>query len=149
MASRDIFGFTDTAWGGTFWSRNSIFEINDKHVSLIQDYSIQYAQNIQPIYEVGSDTIYYSKSHQAGTLSIKRILSDEDILAAWGDGCEAVNCRIAVSNGVCGPSGQAGQAGGFIELKGTILQSVTWSGQAQQAYVGEDLQIQFAGLSRS
>jgi hypothetical protein len=110
MASRDIFGFTDTKWGGTFWDRNALFEVGSGHISLIQDYSIQYAQNIQPLYEVGSDTVYFSKSHQAGTLSINRVLSDDDVIAFWGDGCEVKDATIQTANGICGGSGSTGDA---------------------------------------
>ena len=147
----DIFGFNNVTSGSVFSSDEGHLTIGNldsgANVLLIQNWQVQYSQNITPMYEIGSNRVFWSRAHAAGSLSIGRIVSHEDVLGQLSNGCRATNMTITASNGLCNGEDIAG---GHIKLllKGVVLVGVGWSGQVQQAHINENMQAYFAGLER-
>lgn len=110
-------------------------------IGLVQSWNVQYTQNIQPLYEVGSGKIYFSGSAQAGTMTIERIVggSKQSIVELLGTLCNPKSPRIVAAEDC--DSGEV-----TLEIESCVVSSVTWSGQAANAYVAESVQAQFIGL---
>jgi hypothetical protein len=147
----DVFGFSTTGAKGVFWSKEASFTIGDGgHIALIQNWSIDYSQNIQPIYEVGSDAVYYAKKHAAGTLQVSRIISDKPLLEYFGDGCTTKTCTIRATTGLCKGTSNGdtltSKETSKLVLHGTVLVGIKYSGSNEQAYVSEDVSCMFAAL---
>lgn len=139
----DIFGFTDANVGGVFDSGKSAFSGSFGGISLIQNWQVQYSQQLQPLYEVGSNKVYWTRSHASGQVTIGRILSSGDVIGQFG-GCSGKSITITAANGVCTGGGAGSKS---ITMKGTVLMSVGYSGQAGQAYVTEQVTGQFVSMS--
>jgi hypothetical protein len=143
--SNDIFGFSASK-GKTFVGGLGTFTVGEgslANISLIQSWQINYNQHVTPLYEVGSNKIHFTKTHQMGTLSIGRMVSDEDVISQFGNGCDTKNATITAANGVC-----TGDSSGKrkFSISGLILTGVSWGGQAGQAHVSENIAASFVSL---
>ena len=141
----DIFGLNKVAGDKGFRSPDgdAAFTFGTSQVSLIQQWNVQYQQNVQPIFECGSSKVYFSSKHSNGTLSIGRIVAENptDLIRGIGTVCNPKPGQLTAAEGCQGTS--------HVSLRFTkmVATSVGFSGQAQQAYVSEDVQCMFAGLS--
>lgn len=140
--AKDIFGYEATHGGSFKKSSKGGFAFSGSGaIALVQNWSIQYQQNINPLYEVGSDKVYWTGAHQAGSLSVTRIVSKthKDIVSLLGTLCSPTSPRVIAMEDC--DSGDVA-----LQLRGCVVSSVSWSGSAQNAYVEEQVQAQFAGL---
>jgi hypothetical protein len=139
---KDIFGYEATH-GGSFkkTSKGGFAFTGAGAIALVQNWSVQYQHTVNPLYEVGSDKVYWTGSHAAGTLSITRIVSRsaKDIVSLLGQLCDPKAPRIVAAEDCEGGTVS-------LQLNGCIVQSVSWSGNSQNAYVEEQVQAQFVGL---
>ena len=146
----DIFGFNNATSGGVFSADEGHLTIGDldsgSNMLLIQNWQAQYSQNITPLYEIGSNRVFWSRAHAAGQLTIGRIVSTEDVIGQFSNGCRAKNMTITAANGVCADGKNAGSV--KLLLKGVVLTQVGWSGQVGQAHIGEQLVCFFSGLEK-
>ena len=144
--AKDIFGFDNAEFGGVFSADEAKFTISGINDSmLIQNFQLQYQQQFQPVYEFGSNRVWYSRAHAAGSLTINRIVGGADIARIFGGGgCTGRTCTVTVGDGVCG-----GTTGGSrtLTLTGVFLTAIQWSGQAGTAYVTEGVSFMFASAS--
>ena len=146
----DIFGFREATEGGVFDAGEAGFSGSFGGIALIQQWQVQYSQQLQPLYEVGSSKVYWTRSHTAGQLQIQRIVSETDIISQW-QGCKGKDLTINASNGTCATSAASGnnlQGKVSLTLKGSVLTGVQYAGQANQAYVTEGVTAMFVALSR-
>jgi len=144
----DIFGYNTNGVSGTFKASSSGgFSIAGGSISLVQQWSTQYTQQIQPIYEVGSDAVYFAGRNASGQLTVQRIVgkSGESVTQSFGSICKPVSAMTIIATESCyNTSGTT-----RLTLKGVIAQSVGWSGNAQNAYVEESVQAVFASMEQS
>ena len=148
----DLFGYNDVNWGGTFSADQATLSISGSAGdALIQNWSVTYSQNLQPVYVLGSNKVYYARQHAVGQIQIGRILSTDDVISKLGGntckGQPSVN--ISAGNGLCSTQGGVAQATISIRCSGVVLTQVSWSGQVQQAWVAENLQAYCASVSKS
>lgn len=108
-------------------------------IHLVQDFSVSYQQNIQPLYEVGSCTVYLTQTPAVGTLTINTVV-----------GAGGVKSLLTAT--VCKPEpvtiswdGGCGKSLTFTCL-GCVPQSVQWQGQAQNAYIMNGVTLTFVSL---
>lgn len=144
----DIFG-NDIGYGGGFRKKGeqSAFQIGlvGGGLSLVQDVNIQYGQNVQPLYEVGSANVYFSQTAASGTATINRIVKKgTDIDYEGYDVCNDYD--ITISNSEGGGNCLSGDMN--LTLGHCVIQQVQWQMQAQNAYITEGVTIQFAYLNK-
>lgn len=145
----DIFGFNQTVGKPGFRdsaSGEAALKFEGSPVNLVQNWNIQYTLNVQPIFECGSSKIYFAAKHSNGTMSISRIVAEKpaQLVSKIGTVCDPKTASLTAATGTCN-----GGVPVTLKMLSTIIASVGFSGQAQNAYVGEDVQCMFAGLESS
>ena len=96
MASgQDIFGYTrNPKPAGAFSTENSLLTFGDIDAGggskatlglLVQNWNIGYAQNVQEIFELGSNRIYWSKGRPQGQGTLQRVVGFAPALAGSED----------------------------------------------------------------
>lgn len=140
----DIFGYSRTTASDVFVADRSRLSIAGvSGTDLIQSWQLQYSQQIQPIYEVGSSKLYWAKGNPIGQGSIGRIVGSS-FLQMSSDICDkGTTITITNASGSC--------SGGSVGLSctGAICTSIGFSAQAGQPTVSESVSFQFASLSVS
>jgi hypothetical protein len=149
MAEGDIFGFQSKVGTHSFVDPEEgiiIGEGNDQ-VSLVQQWSVQYNATVTPIYECGTSTVYFSAKHTSGTFTCNRVFVDDFsmINSIFGTVCSPKQVLINSKSGLCNDS-QTEVVNLCLGIKGSVLQSVSFSGNSQQVHIGEDLTATFVGL---
>ena len=140
--AKDIFGYEATHGGSFKKSSKGGFAFSGAGaIALVQDWSVTYQQQVQPLYEVGSDKVYWAGAHSAGSLSLTRIVSKshKDIVSLLGTLCSPKSPRIIAAEDCDG-----GDVA--LQLRGCVISSVAWSGNSGTSYVQERVEAQFAGL---
>lgn len=140
--AKDIFGYEATHGGSFKKSSKGGFAFSGAGaIALVQNWNVQYQQNVNPLYEVGSDKVYWTGAHAAGTMTLTRVVSKthKDIVSLLGTLCSPTSPRIIAAEDCDGGDVS-------LQLRGCIVQSVSWSGQAANAYVEEQVNAQFVGL---
>ena len=137
----DIFGYNRGGAADVFVAdRSRLTIVGVDGVDLIQNWSVQYQQNIQPLYEVGSSRLFWAKSNPIGSGSIGRIVG-QSFLTMSHDICDGgTTVTITNASGSC--------SGGQVALScvGAICTSIGFSAQAGNPTVSESLAFQFASL---
>lgn len=158
---RDVFGFLAKSGPGFIESEEAVLITagtgagTGTPVYLIQDWNVTYNINIQPIYECGTSTVYWSAKHASGQVTINRIIADSsDLKTTFGWICGPGSYVIKAYTGRCSENATIDNAGSNasstpveLTIGGSILSGVTYSGNSQQAYVSENLQAMFASLT--
>ena len=142
----DIFGFQTKVGKGFIESEQGIIIGGGGKLELVQDWNVQYQLQVTPVYECGTSTVYFAAKHGSGTLTCNRIVASSfsDIKSSLGEICNPTSPIIEAYTGSCG-----GTTAVKATMTGSILVGVAFSGNSQQAYVGEQLTANFVGLSES
>lgn len=143
----DIFGYNQTV--GEYGFRDdpsqgdAALTFGDTSLSLVQQWNIQYQLNVTPILECGSSKVYFAAKHSSGTMSIGRIVAEDplEILKNIGTVCDKEKSAKLTASTTC-----ANTTAVDLKLKHPMASSIGFSGQAQNAYVTEDVQVMFASL---
>ena len=114
---------------------------------LVQQWNIQYSQNVEEIFELGSNRMYWKKGRPQGSGSIARIVgagtkpgvnSFKDALDICDGGA---SMQFSVGSGSCtGPSPFT------IDLSGIVVVAVAFSSQVSDAQVNEAISYRFSDL---
>ena len=116
---------------------------------LVQQVAIQYAQNVNRLWEVGSAYTYFIAGRTQGTCSLKRVVGSKGVssafIAQYGDVCKMAEnalsfqfeagCKAGSSEGV-----------GSLSCQGAVINSLAYSVAAADMIINEDLTIMFAYL---
>ena len=156
----NVFGYTEANLGGIFKAPESGgFAINGgfirpgnpnsgrapgPNIAYVQQWSAQYQQQVNPVYEVGSSKVYFAVRAASGTLNVTRIVgsSSSSVNTIFGSICdEPKDISITASENCYNTEGSV-----TLTMKGVIPQSVGWSGNAQNAYVQEQFTAVFASM---
>lgn len=118
----DYYGYNKTAKGpGNVVSTSMVLvAIGNSTVKLAQQVTINYARNVSPTFELGSDSVYMVTGQSSGTWAITRAVGDSKLLKPYkpGDACSTTTLAMSKGNGICGMDP------GMITGTGCILQSV-------------------------
>lgn len=138
----DIFGYSRTGASDVFVADKSRLSIAGvSGTDLIQGWQLNYSQQIQPIYEIGSSKLYWAKGNPVGQGTIARIVGNS-FLSMTSDICDkGTTVTITNASGAC--------SGGNVSISctGSICTSIGFQAQAGQPTVSESLTFLFASLS--
>jgi hypothetical protein len=117
--------------------------------SLIQSVQANYAQEIRPLYEVGSPSIYWVSGHSSGTVSASRLVGISGFLAGLrdvGSNCGRITpVQIQLSGGgACYAS-----ASGGLTFDGAVVESVNFSLTSGQIEITEGFNLRVANMAVS
>lgn len=114
--------------------------------SLIQNWSIQYQQQVEELFELGGKRIYWVKGRPVGAGTIGRIAGGLGSIAPSGamDICDGgVSMTIKARSGTCN-----GNVEGIdLTLSGVLVTGKTYNGNVQTQRIMEGVSIRFASLS--
>jgi len=149
----DIFGYTrNPKPAGVISNENSTLVIGGAAganvATLVQNWSIQYQQNVEEIFELGSQRMFWKKGRPQGAGSIARLVG-----SGTGPG---INMFTAEARDVCnggasmsftvGGGGCTSQGSFNINLGGVVVTGVGYTSQVQDAQIGENISWRFAQL---
>ena len=140
----DIFGIDSTVGKPSFVKGGSgaVFEAGGK-VGLVQNWNVSYQLNVQQIYECGSNKVYFAAPTPQGTATFARIVANGRFGFNNFKVCNPQSMAIVAKDGACATNGVS------LTLTGAVRTSVGWSGQAQNAYVDEQVGFTFVSASMS
>lgn len=154
MSTRpNIFGRLPQEFGGAFSADSAIItltgETNQNAIGLLaQGISINYTQNISPVYEIGSRAVYLVRGRGVGQGVIQQVVGPKPLVFAfhqrYGNVCNAGQ-NIITFRAVAGCSlpGDLRNDFGFA-LLGTVITSWQFSVQSPETMVmSEELRLQF------
>ena len=141
MANADIFN-RESAIGEPFSSDDSelIFVGAEAQTLIVQQLTMRYSQNITRAWEVGSSKQYFIAGHQQGDAQMSRIVGPKPVagsfMAQYGDVCNIQSNHITfVVRGDCATNG------GSIRVSGVVITQVTYSIQASDMVVSEQVNM--------
>lgn len=151
----DIFGRKDSPFEGAFSADNS--EMNVGGItgakSLVQNLQISYQQQVNQIYEIGSANRYYVVGRTNGTIAMGRVVGPanlvNEIIKRLGDPCAKGDKSLSFTLGTAACKGVG--MGNSIKVKADacVATSVSYSVQAQDMLVNENIQAMCGQLSRT
>ncbi len=117
---------------------------------LIQQVQFTYAQQVNLLYEIGSEFVYYVGGRAQGTASIGHIIGPANfagkLLDKYKDICDPQDITFDASAG-CDNSGAA-QGGVLYTLEDAVLTTISVSVAAQDVVINQQLQFMFIDLDR-
>lgn len=102
--SQDIFGYTkNQTYGGVTGPQFVIVQVDGKKLNLAQSVNLNYGRTVQPVYEIGSGTVWMQPGPATGTLSIQRVVGDGVFnFGGWPSSpCATVDITIMGDGNVC------------------------------------------------
>lgn len=140
-----VFGSNQT-WNGSF--KADLLKVNFNGVTagmLVQNMQFNFTQQVQMLFEVGSEKVYYVGGRAQGTASVSRIVGPGQALVAlftaYGNICTPKDISFDAEGGCGGASGKI-----RYRLKSAVLTSVGAAVDAQQIVISEQLQFMFVDL---
>lgn len=159
----DVFQRTVSQFGGSFSADSARLEFRDGLSAglLVQNMSLQYAQNITRLYEVGERKIYYVGGRTQGTATLARVIGPRSLLSSYyslyGDVCKAAgNLMIFSLSNQC--EGQSTQQGANAALLGStgkytasycVITTIGIAVAAADMVVNEQSSMMFSSLEYS
>jgi hypothetical protein len=121
---------------------------------LVQQVAIQYQQNINRLWEVGSAKTFFVAGRTQGQLQIKRILgpnngSSGSFIAQYGNVCNIASNHFTLAAaascvGACGVPSPAP----LLSCSGCVISSVGYSISAADMLINEDITMLIARLEK-
>lgn len=163
----ELFSRTEVDWGGAFHAQNGIITPKNGLTGvLMQNFSIQYQQQVTRLYELGKaggrTKVYYVGGRANGSLSAAHVIgpgvSMKDFYNNFSDVCNAQNneCNLELGPNICGVVGTAGSTiagppapgttGAKYKCKYCVLVGIGLSVSASDFIINESSQLMFSGL---
>ncbi len=153
----DIFGRAGTSFGGAFAADAATMTFAGSaggagaagSGTLVQNVQINYQQQIQKLYEIGSNQIYHVGGRTQGTGSIARIIGPRQLTSllydVYGNICNVGQNTLLFTFGAnCGN-------GGNVRVTYTchlvLVTGLGFSLQAVDMMINEQIQFMFSGLT--
>jgi hypothetical protein len=119
---------------------------------LVQQWQANYQQQVQEIFEIGTNALYWVKGRPVGQGTIGRIIGEKDATAGSGrffpdeaydlcDGGAMVN--ISAQSGMCD---DASPAELNITMDGVVVTSIGFAMRVQDVMINENIGWRFAAL---
>lgn len=150
----DIFGRNASPFAGAFAADNSslIFGGQNMATHLCQQLSVNYTQNVNTLFEIGSNNRYYVVGRTTGQMQMGFIIGPtvfgSAFLAAIGNPCAGGNKDLTLNlgNSACAGAG----TGKTVTLiaKACVAMSIGYTMQSQDMLINEQLQVMFGELNR-
>jgi hypothetical protein len=115
---------------------------------LAQNVRLEYSQNISRLWEVGSSKQFFIAGRTEGKITVGRIVGGKGISGAfikqYGDVCNIASNHITLKlDAGCGSTSDKGS----ITASGVVINSVSYSVQAQDMIINEEIAMMFARLN--
>jgi len=114
---------------------------------LAQNVRIEYRQNINRLWEVGSSKQFFIAGRTEGSISVGRIIGGKGIsgqfIRQYGDICNMPGNQISL---ILDQGCETNQTLGKITASGVVVQSVAYSVSAKEMVINEDIGMLFARL---
>lgn len=116
-------------------------------VSLVQQVSGEYKQEVRPVYSIGDPNIYWVTGHPSGVIQIQRLCGKTGFLSAFRGGrCGRIDSiTVNATKGQVCANGAGG--GGRATFTGGMISSVGFAMQAGRTEIYESATIMVASLS--
>lgn len=124
-------------------SEYAVLTVSGK-VDLCQSVNIDYGQDIRPIYEVGSPSVYFVAGHAQGTVSFGRLAGAGGLFSnVSGAACGVISSlSLEIGAGGCYAGG-----GGSVSFEGGFVERINLSMQAGAIEITEGATIRVATMS--
>lgn len=154
----DIYGRTPQTFGGAFAADSAVMAFSGLGIAggvglLTQDLSWRYQQRIIRLWEVGTNFTYYVIGRAEGGASVRRVLGPRPLVftfySVYGNACNAATNAILLSmqQGCVSPfDAQAQNTYRELTLLGCVIQSVSFSVQAEQMMFNEQVEMMYVAL---
>jgi len=159
----DMFGRASDAYGGsfsadgakiTFAADPGLLGISGGVGMLTQQLGVSYTQQVQRIYEIGTNLSFYVIGRTQGSFTVGRILGPRPVALAfyrkYGNGCNVASNHLDLELATgCGPSGTAAANSNksfSITMKFCLIVSIGISLNANDMMINEQLQVMYASL---
>lgn len=118
--------------------------------SLVQSIAIDYALQVNRIWELGSEDTYFVIGHTNGTAQLNKIVGKvgNDILEQISDACTSVNKTISVSSTAHSQACDNTALDFDLAIQGPILNRRSFSINADNFMITESASIMFASLEK-
>lgn len=121
----DIFGYDkgNQSYGGVTGPSFVKVMVDGTKLNFAQSVNLTYGRTVQPVYEIGSGSVWMQPGPAQGTLSINRVVGDGVFnygsALPSGDPCKTVNITISGDGSTCG-----GGNFGTVKCKQCMLANV-------------------------
>lgn len=141
----DVFGYDKTVKGpGEIVSASAVMvKLGDSgKVNLAQAVTIDYQRTVTPNYELGSETVFLTAGHSAGTCRIERLVGETKALEPYvtSNSCDPTTITVAKSGDL-----KCSKDIGTLTMKG-LPSSVSVAVQAGQFTVTDSATYQIGNL---
>lgn len=118
---------------------------------LMQNLQISYTQNVQRLYELGSNKTYYTGGRANGTAAAARVIGPAIVTAefyrTYGDVCNAGTNTLQISLGVGCSGGTTTQGPRLVlVMNHVIIVAANWAVTAADMIINEQVNMMFAAL---
>jgi len=146
--AQDVFKRTVSAFGGSYAADSARlrFTQTDSAGLLVQQINFSYVQNVNRIYDLADNKVYYIGGRTAGQGSLAHVVGPRVLLAKfyelYGDVCNAKSnhCTFEMSRGCEGAAFSS-------MLKYCVLQQIAISTNANDMLVNEQSALMFSSMS--
>ncbi len=146
--AQDVFKRTVSAFGGSYAADSARlrFTQTDSAGLLVQMINFSYVQNINRVYDLADNKVYYIGGRTAGQGSLSHVVGPRVLLAKfyelYGDVCNAKSnhCTFEMSRGCEGASFS-------FMLKYCVLQQIAIATNANDMLVNEQSSLMFSSMS--
>jgi hypothetical protein len=163
--SSDIFGYVRAPKPeGVFSSEDSMLVIGSVNATskayLVQQWNVDYRQEVQELFELGSNRLFWQKGRPTGQGTIQRVLGGADADTGTADGLFPVDaydlCKGGATMTIKAVGGHcrepvAGSTFGMnkgirVEMDGVVITSIGFSMSVQDVKLMENYQWRFGHL---
>lgn len=148
----DIFGYKrNPKPSGVFSSEDSILTMTGMGRAegfLVQNWNVAYTQQVQELFEIGSNLIYWAKGRPSGVGALSRVIgskSGTDVFPRDAyDLCDGgVKMDLSAKSGACPGFGTSVR----ISMDGCVVTNIGFSMQVADVRLMENFQWRFAYMS--
>lgn len=120
--AKDIFGYNKNkeSAAGLLPPGAIIVTIDDNQLNLAQEVRVEYARDVTPVYELGSENVYMVAGKSAGTCTISRMIGDAFKGYLPNSPCDIQNISITRGSAVCGTGSVSLHMQGMIKQVGFV-----------------------------
>lgn len=150
MARKDIFGIERTTKSSKELgsSEFAVININGKSPSLVQALQYSYGREVNPVFEVGSSSVFFQGGRATGQVSMSRLVGKQGFQALIEGADEKCGEIGAITVQLRGGQCKAAPAGrSRITFDDAMLTSVGGELSAATANITESAQMLIAGMS--
>lgn len=151
----DLYKRSEVQFGGAMTAEKGMFVSSGGLTGvLMQNFGLQYAQNVSRLYEIGKmgevTNVYYVGGRAAGTMSVGHVIGPgvamQEYYDNFSDVCKSNTntIRVSAAPNVCATSRRAEVAS--YKMKYCVLVSIGLSVAAADFVINQQSQLMFSGL---